>query len=1201
MRARLIKYLSPPIFDDATKTWQARILNLILLVSIPSTICLLIVLSLSSRLPPSELVFPVLGIALELVLFALLRHGYVRSASLLLVGLGAVILLGKTLEAGRVDYYGYFAYVLPIILGGLLLGKEAVILLTLLGIGSGLAIILRNPSPSLIPTYPNDQVLAWSIASFVFLWTGGLLLLAVKWIDQSLQNARHELESNQETQEKYAQLAAVVEQATESVVITDAAGKVVYVNRSFERMNGATNGESLLPDGADGSTNIRPSIPAIIAPSRSNGNTTQEIITRELPDGSQVFTQTTTFPIKNQSGKIINYAAIGSDITELVVTEQNQKRHLAELNVLHQVAVACAEIRTEDGLIERVTEIIGENFYTENFGILLLDPTSGILTTHPSYRVAPEYREENIPLNVGIVGNAVASGTSWRVGNVESEPAYVKTIPGICSELCVPIRIGDQAIGAIDVESEKLEAFSEHDKRLLETIAGLLATALSRLHHNVDLEVVELHLRSYNERLKALREIDVSILKAQSPEEIAQITAERIRTLVGCQRASVTLFDMKNFLIQMVAMANEGKSSLAAGDILPISAFNSIPYLYERKPFIVNDLKDQPVRSSSDEGLLTDGLRSTVVIPLIAHEELIGSLNLASCEPAYFQAPLVEIASELADSLAVALQNARLLRESQSQAHELAGLYQTAIALTSELETTTLLQRLYEQVQRAIKPDTFAVALFLPNTHEILLALVVEDGQHLNDWEGQRIPLDDPTLLAWIMRTQQSLLVGDLLSDHLPVQPRQTERQARAWLGVPLVVSGRLIGAVTVQSYQPRAFDLSHKRFLESLSVQTAIALENATLFEQTERRLEHVQSLHRIDTAISTSMDLTNVLKVILEQVVNQQHVDAATILILNQHTQQLTLSARTGFHTGALRHTQLQVGESYAGRAALERRIIHIPDLKEHLGDLSRAVLLSQEGFVSYFAAPLETKGHVKGVLEIYHRSKLEAGAEWLEFLETLATQAAIAIENATLFQDLQRTNQELTLAYDTTLEGWSHALELRDRETQGHSNRVVRLMLKLAQRMGISDDQLAHIRRGALLHDIGKMGIPDSILLKTGPLDEDQWGVMRQHPVYAYNLLSQIPYLRPAIDIPYCHHERWDGTGYPQGLRETQIPFAARIFSVIDVWDALLSSRTYRPPWTEEQALEYIRTQSGKLFDPDVVVEFLAMIEEEKDLPD
>jgi PAS domain S-box-containing protein/putative nucleotidyltransferase with HDIG domain len=362
---------------------------------------------------------------------------------------------------------------------------------------------------------------------------------------------------------------------------------------------------------------------------------------------------------------------------------------------------------------------------------------------------------------------------------------------------------------------------------------------------------------------------------------------------------------------------------------------------------------------------------------------------------------------------------------------------------------------------------------------------------------------------------------------------------------------------------------------------------------ERVDRHIQKLSALRSIDLAISSNLDIRVTLKVFLDQVVTQLHVDACDVLLLNPYGKTLDYAAGQGFRTNALRHTHLRLGEGYAGVAALENRMVNIPNLKEADGGFKRLELLAGEDFVTYYGVPLVAKGQVKGVLEVFHRSPLEPDEEWLEFLEALALQAAIAIDNNSLFQELERSNMELVLAYDRTIEGWSRALDYRDKETEGHSQRVTDMTLKIAREMGMNEEELVSVRRGALLHDIGKMGIPDSILLKPGPLTEAEWNIMRLHPVYSYELLHPIDYLRSALDIPYCHHEKWDGTGYPRGLKAEQIPLAARIFAAVDVWDALRSDRPYRPAWSQEKTLEHIRQLAETHFDPKVIEVFTGLL--------
>jgi HD-GYP domain-containing protein (c-di-GMP phosphodiesterase class II) len=368
---------------------------------------------------------------------------------------------------------------------------------------------------------------------------------------------------------------------------------------------------------------------------------------------------------------------------------------------------------------------------------------------------------------------------------------------------------------------------------------------------------------------------------------------------------------------------------------------------------------------------------------------------------------------------------------------------------------------------------------------------------------------------------------------------------------------------------------------------------------EETVRHLQNIQALHKIDQAIAGSLDLNLTLSVILEQVKTQLNIDAAAILLLNPHNQILEFASGIGFRSIAIERSRLRLGEGNSGRAALERRMVSITDLHENKTQFDRALLLADEGFTTYFGTPLIAKGLVNGVLEIYNRSPFSPDENWLEFFNILAGQAAIAVDSASLFNNLIQSNTELFAAYDSTIEGWSHALDLRDKETEGHTLRVTEMVLKLSHAAEITKKEMVHVQRGALLHDIGKMGVPDYILHKPDKLSDEEWVAMRKHPTFAFELLSPIEYLRPALDIPYCHHEKWDGSGYPRGLKGLQIPLVARLFAIVDVWDALLSDRPYRQSWSKEKVIEHIKSLSGTHFDPNVVELFFNMMsEDEKD---
>jgi HD-GYP domain-containing protein (c-di-GMP phosphodiesterase class II) len=369
------------------------------------------------------------------------------------------------------------------------------------------------------------------------------------------------------------------------------------------------------------------------------------------------------------------------------------------------------------------------------------------------------------------------------------------------------------------------------------------------------------------------------------------------------------------------------------------------------------------------------------------------------------------------------------------------------------------------------------------------------------------------------------------------------------------------------------------------------------TKYKQSEIRMQQhlrrLAALRRIDLAIVSGLDLNLLISLLLEQITTLLHVDAASLLLMNPEVNLLTLVSTRGFSAKTERPSRLRLGEGYAGKVALENKMIGIPNLEVIPSEEIAPDYIRGEGFMAYYGLPLTAKGNVLGVLEVLHGTPLKPDADWLEFLNILSGQAAIAVDNALLFKNLQKSNVELSMAYDSTIEGWSRTLDLRDKETEGHTRRVAEMALRLALALGVDKQDLVHLQRGAVLHDIGKVAIPDEILFKPGPLSETEWAIMRRHPAIAVDLLAPISYLTPALEIPHWHHERWDGSGYPDHLKGEQIPLSARIFAVVDVYDALTSDRPYRNAWSKEDAVRYIESQSGKYFDPFVVPEFLKLV--------
>lgn len=357
------------------------------------------------------------------------------------------------------------------------------------------------------------------------------------------------------------------------------------------------------------------------------------------------------------------------------------------------------------------------------------------------------------------------------------------------------------------------------------------------------------------------------------------------------------------------------------------------------------------------------------------------------------------------------------------------------------------------------------------------------------------------------------------------------------------------------------------------------------------KKQMQNMSILSAIDSIVTSSFDYSVSLNAILHELIANSPVEAACIFVLDEVDNVLKYEAGNGFRKQIPYHMKVAPGEGIASAVANTGQPMTVTIEDERSEQFITSIIIDEE-FTRIYCFPLIIKNKVNGVLEIFQREQSPFNEEQQEFFATVAKRAAIAVENWQLFENLDQSNLELLHAYDATIEGWSRAMDLRDEETEGHTERVTGMTIRLATLANIPENEIMYIRWGALLHDIGKLGVPDAILLKPGALTNEEWQIMRQHPVYAHQMLAPIAYLQKAMDIPYCHHEHWDGSGYPNGLAGEEIPLAARLFSVVDTWDALISDRPYRGAWTKEQARQYIHTNAGVLFDPNAVSMFMQL---------
>ena len=401
--------------------------------------------------------------------------------------------------------------------------------------------------------------------------------------------------------------------------------------------------------------------------------------------------------------------------------------------------------------------------------------------------------------------------------------------------------------------------------------------------------------------------------------------------------------------------------------------------------------------------------------------------------------------------------------------------------------------------------------------------------------------------------------------------------------------------------------DLSHSAVpIASIAAQDLARTTNSLqrLQNQMSNELfvckQHRDALIGVGSALNSSLGLNVVLRKVIDAVIALTQAERGYIILRTDDGEFPVETARS-MHQVDLSEADFALSKTILRRVIESENAVLTSNAQEDPrfgGQLS----IVAHNLRSIMCAPLRVKKDIIGVIFVDSRvhANLFQDSD-LEMLSAFAGQAAIAIDNARLFDRLQQANNELIAAYAATLEGWASALELRDRETEGHTQRVTAMTVKLAAHIGLVGEELMHVQRGALLHDIGKIGVPDRILHKPGELTGEEQEIMRKHTQFAYDMLSSINYLKPALDIPYCHHEKWDGTGYPRGLKDVQIPLAARIFAIVDVWDALTTDRPYRKAWSPEKTLDYIRSCSSTHFDPRIVDAFSSMILENEKVTD
>jgi len=937
---------------------------------------------------------------------------------------------------------------------------------------------------------------------------------------------------------------------------------------------------------------------------------------------------------KNMLGAIADQ--IGSAVARAQVEDQLKQR-ADQLALLNDVSEKIAAVLDLERVLELTAQLVHTSFGYQHIALFMINPEKKTVELRTA---AGDFKELLPPdhalrLGQGLVGVAASKNKTIIANNVENEPHYVNLYPDIIfsrAELSVPIQISGEVVGVIDVQSLQVNAFEEIDILVMETLADQVAVAIhnANLHESIQMELserkrIESALRESEEKFRNIVQsspmgmhmyqlepdgrlvfVDANlaadqILGVDNRQFIGKTIEEAFPALMDTEVPKKYRLAAKNGQSWKTQQLDYDENEIAGA--FEVFAFQTSPGRMVALFLEITERKRAEEALKNSENTLSSIFRAAPTgIGLVSERKLL-RVNQRVCEmTGYSQEELIGQNARILypsdeDYEYVGQEKYRQIREFGTGTVEtrwqhkdgeiihilmsstpidptnlLAGVTFTALDITERKQAEEALRRSENTLSSIFRVAPTGIGLMIKH---IILQVNIRICEMTN-YEREEL-------------VEQSIQMLFPTQKHYEYYLREVYGQIEnhgsgtietRWKTKHNQVIDVLLSATPVDSH-----DWSLGIIFTALDITDRKVAE-----ARIQRQLRRLAALTQIDAAITGNLDLERTAKVILEQSVNQLTVDAAAILLFKSPTQTLEYFDGIGFYTDAIKKSNLRLGQNFAGRAALERRTIKATEESPGFRNYDPFAV---EGFRCYYGVPLIAKGQIKGVLEVFNHDLIDPSPGWLSFLETIAGQAAIAIENAEMVDNLERSNMELRLAYNNTLEGWAKALELRDFETEGHSQRVTDLTIQIARAVGIPDDELVHVQRGALLHDIGKMGIPDHILLKDGPLDDDEWEIMRKHPLYAHDMLSTITFLRPALDIPLYHHEKWNGTGYPYGLAAEAIPLAARVFAIVDVWDALSSNRPYRPAWPQAKILALIHSESGKHFDPNVVTAFEQII--------
>jgi PAS domain S-box-containing protein len=956
----------------------------------------------------------------------------------------------------------------------------------------------------------------------------------------------------------------LIRTSSEAILFETLDGKIIDCNEAACRIYGYSHDElcnlkitDLLP------ADVKKQLPAFITQAETNGSFA--IQSRNIRKNGEVFpVDVNTHTLTTSEGRMV--VAHVRDITEIEKSSQVLERHMQELIAIYNTSL---EIMTETDLATLLHEIVKRavNLVDAPMGSLyLVEPGQQVLILVVSYRLPKDYTGTVLQMGEGLSGRIAQTGEMIIVEDYQAwaGKAQVFSKTAFKYVVGVPLKIDDQVIGVINItDTRDRPPYSEQQIQLINLFANQAAVAI---HKAQLLEATRNALAAQQETEKiqsALYRISEATQTAEDISalfgQIHQVVAE----LMPARNFYIALYDSVTEMISYPYYADEYDSPpMTAKPVRGLTEY----VLRKGQAVLVTPTVYQDLQSSGQVDAIGAQPVDWMGVPLVIQKQQIGMMAVQtySAQERYTQNDR-DVLAFVSSQVAMAIERKRTDEALRQSADRYRLLFENApvgfllinpMGSILEVNAATLgiLGSPSIEATKAIN-----VLNFSP---------IVEVGFAANVKrcfaEGSTITAEADYTSKW----------GRKIHIHYYLSPVKDEKER----------------VILVQAILE---DITNRQQAEQeiQRLNTDLRQLYQTAVEAGDRRT----TLHWLSQEIiRASLNPEHVYQAIYQAVLKLMPADVFVISLLDQADDHISpvycIENGQRFNGPKLRRDEglsgyiINSGKSFISSNANLKDTGYIP---VHFGSASQVH--------SFVAVPMRLGGQVLGMLsaQCYHQH--DYTTEDANLLEILAATAAIALQNSEIFNQMQVTNQELVKAYEATIEGWSRALEMRDKETKGHSDRVTYTTLRFATKLGFTEKELDHLRRGVVLHDIGKMAVPDHILLKPSTLTEDEWQVMRQHPLYAYRMLSGIPFLEPALEIPYCHHENWDGTGYPRGLKGEEIPLGARIFALVDVWDALSADRPYRLGWAHSAARTYILQQAGARFDPALVQKFIELLDQ------